>query len=753
MREDGRREIPLDAKDILMPRLLRWPAPLALATAACLFVPFALSAFAAQEGTPPPARTVDVVEQLFGHTVHDPYRWMEGDNNAEFQRWLDAQGQYTRAKLDALSTLKHWQQALARVDGTTVIHRNQRRAGGRLFFIRQGAEGSGTLMVRDADGAERVLLDPATLHGDGGHASITLYTPSPDGSKVAVNVDHGGSEVTRLEVLDVKTGKPTGDAVEPVWGEFGAEWLPDGSGFEYTQMAPPAQRTGGDPVQDMRARLHKLGTPVAQDPILLRAGQGEGVNPSFAMPARSFPVISFPAGSRWALGQSLGAQADQRYCVAPQAEAMKPGAAWHCIAELDDHVQSAAIHGDTLYLVSTRARSNGEVLALDLSHPDASIGNARSVLPLQGDDMVAGVGLYDALQVAPARDALYVKVSRNGIDDIRRVDYRSGKVDAVPMPLSGVASLFHADTGQNGFLLELRGWTTPPKSWNYDPADRTLHSLGQDEASPADYGMIEATETEVVSQDGTRVPLTILHRKDAALDGSHRAIVFAYGSYGISVLPSFKPTRLAWVKQGNVFAYVHIRGGGEKGEAWHQAGRGPNKHKGVEDFVAAVQRLSELGYSRPQRTALISGSAGGLVVGGAIVHDPDKFGAAVCLVGELNPIRLLHARNGANQIGEMGDPRKAADFPWMLAMDPYQQIRPHTAYPAVLLGVGLNDNRVSTWQTGKFAARLRAADTSGRPVWVRTDAHGGHGMQTSLGAEAAEFADIYAFLDAQLPAQ
>lgn len=745
--------IPLDAKDILMPRLLRWPAPLALATAAFLFAPVTLFAFAAQAGAPSPARTADVVEHLFGHTVHDPYRWMEGDNNAEFQHWLVAQGQYARGKLDALPTLKGWQQALARTDGTTVIYRNQRRAGDRLFFIRQGAKGSGTLMVRDANGAERVLLDPATIKGDGGHASITLYTPSPDGSKVAVNVDRGGSEVTRLDVLDVKTGKPTGDVVEPVWGEFGAEWLPDGSGFEYTQMAPPAQRTGGDPVQDMRARLHRLGTPSSRDPILLRAGQGEGVNPSFAMPARSFPVIEFPAGSRWALGESLGAQADQRYCVAPQAEAAKPGAAWHCIADLDDHVQSAAIHGDTLYLVSTHARSKGEVLALDLSRPDATIGKARSVLPLKGDDMVAGISLYDAQQVAPARDALYVKVSRNGIDDIRRVDYRTGKVDAVPMPLAGSASLFHADLGQDGFLLELRGWTTPPKSWRYDPAVGTLHGLGQDQSSPVDYSMVEATETELVSQDGTHVPLTILHRKDATLDGSHRAIVFAYGSYGISVLPSFKPTRLEWVKQGNVFAYVHIRGGSEKGEAWHQAGRGPNKHKGVEDFIAGVQRLSELGYSRPQRTALISGSAGGLVVGGAIVRDPDKFGAAVCLVGELNPIRLLQARNGANQIGEMGDPRKASDFPWMLATDPYQQITPHTAYPAVLLAVGLNDNRVSTWQTGKFAARLRTADTSGRPVWIRTDANGGHGMQTSLGAEAAEFADIYAFLDAQLPAQ
>jgi len=730
-------------------RRRRLSLPIAAAAYALTLV--ALPAIAAQTDGPPTARTVDVVDHLFGTTLHDPYRWMEGEHNAEFQQWLAAQGDDTRARLDALPTLKTWQQDLQKVSSTTEVHRMQRYVDGRLFFIREAAQGNGTLMLRETDGSERTLLDPATLNGDGGHASITLFTPSPDGSKVAVNIDHGGNEITRVEVLDVKSGKLTGDAVEPVWGEFGAEWLPDGTGFTYTQMAPPEQRTNGDPVQDMRLRLHRLGTPSTQDPILLRAGTGQGVNPSFTMSSNRFPDIQFPASSRWALGEEQGAQAEQRYCVTTQLDAIKPGAKWRCIADFDDQVHAAAIHGDTLYLVSARQRSNGELLALDLSRPDASIKDARSILPLQGDDMIVDFSLDDTQMVATARDALYVKVIRNGIDGIRRIDYRSGKIETVPMPLIGAASLFHADDNQDGFLLGLRSWTTPPKFWRYDPATQTLHSLGQDQPSPDDYSMIEATETELVSKDGTHVPLTILHRKDAALDGSHRAILYGYGSYGLSIAPSFKPVWVEWVKHGNIFAYAHVRGGGEKGEAWHRAGKGPNKHKGVEDFVAGVTRLSELGYSRPERTALMSRSAGGLLLGGAVVNYPNQFGAAVFMVSLLNPVRLLQVANGANQIGEMGDPSKATDFPWILAMDPYQQIRPHTAYPAVMLAVGLNDNRVAPWEAGKFAARLRAADTSGRPIWIRTDAHGGHGIQVSLGAEAAEYADIFAFLDAQLP--
>lgn len=729
-----------------------------LALAACAFALGASSTYAADSGgknqanndSPPPTRATDVVDQVFGHTLHDPYRWMEGENNAEFQRWLAAQGQYTRAKLDALPTLKAWQQVLSRTSGSTVIHRGQRYVGGRLFFIRQEGGGSGTLMVREKDGSERVLLDPATLQ-DGGHASITTYEPSPDGSKVAVNTDRDGKEVTRLEIFDVATGKPTGDAEEPVWGEFGAYWLPDGSGFAYTQMAPPDQRTGGDPIQDMRLRFHRLGSPASEDPILLRAGTGEGSNASFPIPSNRFPGAEFPAGSRWAIALANGAQPEARFCVAPQSEAIKAGAKWRCIADMDDKVQAAALHGDTLYLISTRGHSNGELLALDLSRPEATLADARPLMPLKDDEIIVGLSLTDTKQLLAAHDALYVKVARNGIDSVRRVDYATGKDEAVPMPLPGSASLFQGYSQQDGFVLELRGWTTPPKSWRYDPADRAMHTLGQDQASPADYSMIEVTETELTSKDGTRVPLTILHRKDAVPDGSHRAILLAYGSFGLTLVPAFTPVRLEWVKHGNVFAYAHVRGGGEKGEDWHVAGKGPNKHKGVEDFVAGVARLSELGYSRPERTGLIAGSGGGLLIGAAVDDYPGQFGAAVFRVAVLNPVRMMHGTNGANLIGEMGDPRKASDFPYMLAMDPYQNIRPKTAYPAVMLDVGLNDSRVSPWETGKYAAKLRASNTSGKPIWIRTNANGGHGIQVSLNAEATEYADIYAFFDAQLP--
>ncbi|HEY4091027.1 MAG TPA: prolyl oligopeptidase family serine peptidase [Luteibacter sp.] len=700
---------------------------------------------------PAPARRADVTEQVFGHTLHDPYRWMEGEKNPEFTQWLTAQGEYTRAKLDSLPTLPAWAKALQASDNTGVVHRLQRTAGGRLFFLEQAGKSAAVLKVREADGRERSLVDPTALAGPGGTPSITTYSLSPDGGKIAVNIDHGGNEVTRVSVFDVASGKPLADVVEPVWGEFDVHWLADGSGFTYTQMAPPGERTGGDPLQDMRLRLHRLGSPAAQDPVLLRAGTGAGASASMPIASNRFPIMEFPTGSRWALASASGAQSEVTYCVAPQTEAISPTATWRCLVTMADEVSAAAIHGDTLYLVSSKTRSNGQLLALDLGRPGVTLADAKPVLKLGDDELIVGLTLNDAQTLAPARDALYLKVATNGVDGIRRIDYATQKEETVAMPLAGTASLFHASVDQDGFLLELRGWTTPPKSWRYLPASRSMKSLGQDEASPADYSMIMVTETEFTSKDGTRVPLTILHRKDAVLDGSHRALIFGYGSYGLTLQPSFKPTRLEWVKAGNVFAYAHVRGGGEKGEAWHQAGKGANKHKGVEDFVASVDRLATLGYSQPQRTGLVSGSAGGLLIGGAVTAYPSRFAAAIILVPILNPIRMMHAANGANQVGEFGDPGKPADFPAVLAMDPYQQVKPATAYPAMLVLVGLNDSRVVPWQTGKFVAAIRSANTSGRPVWIRTDANAGHGIQALPGSEAAQWADIFAFLDATLP--
>lgn len=694
---------------------------------------------AAAGSVPPTARTVDVVERPFGLTLSDPYRWMEGSGNAEFDAWLKAHGEDTREKLDALPTLAAWRERLRKVSGATVFNGAFRRSGGKVFFVRLAGAAMPALLVSDGKGNERVLIDPATLK-DG--ATIQGFSPSPDGKLVAVNVGLGaGMELSHIRVIDAETLQWLPDAVEPVWGEFTANWLPDGSGFTYTQIAPESDRPGGDPLQNMRARLHVLGTAAAEDPILLRAGEGEGGNPAFKLASNEFPMFGFVPGSRWAVAVASGARPELRLCVAPFDEAVKPGANWRSMVEFTDGVRAFALRGDSLYLVSVHGYPNGRVLALDLSKTGATLRDARVVMPMVDDAVVS--------ELATARDALYVKRMRNGIDELVRVDYVSEKTAPLAIPVAGMVT-FDASPRADGVVLKVRGWTTPGIGYASSPGAGTLRELGIRDESPADYGMVTSVETEAVSRDGTRVPLSIIHRKDIRLDGRHRALVGAYGGYGMSMQPVFDPVPLEWVKAGGVYAVCHVRGGGEKGDAWHRGGQGANKHKGVEDFVACAGELARKGYTTPAHTGLQAMSMGGVLIGGAVTAHPNRFGAALVDVGIVNPVRILAAENGANQIGELGDPRTADGMQAIAAMDPYHRVKPGTKYPAVLFQVGLRDSRVAPWMTGKFAARLLAADAGGRPIWIRTDAAEGH-FAFSLGGAAELAADQYAFLDANLP--
>ena len=244
------------------------------------------------------------------------------------------------------------------------------------------------------------------------------------------------------------------------------------------------------------------------------------------------------------------------------------------------------------------------------------------------------------------------------------------------------------------------------------------------------------------------MPLSVIRRRDLKLDGHARAIVEGYGGYGISLQPYFSPLLLEWPQAGAVLADCHARGGGENGDAWRIGGSGANKQRGVEDFIACARELVRRGYSVPARISGSGASMGGLLTGGAYTTAPDAWGAMVVHAGELTATRLLSEKNGANQMAEMGDPRTETGMRQLLAMDPYQHVRDGTKYPPLLLVVGLVDQRVAPWHSGKFGARVMAASPS-TPVWYRTDDQFGH-FATSANAQAQEYADVYAFLDAML---
>ena len=281
---------------------------------------------------PRAARKVDVVDHLFGLDLPDPYRWMEGVNNAEFQTWLKAQGEYTRAQLDSAPALEPWQKRLSAASGATSINRLQREVAGRIFFLRLEGGHQGVLMVRDVNGKERALLDPNMMVGDQ-PASITEYSVSPDGKLVGVNVDRGGNEITRVQILDVETGTARADAFERVWGEFPVSWLADSSGMVYNQLAPLGEAPPSDPLQNSRSRFHKLGQPVADDPIIL----GRGINSRVPFVPEEFSLVQAGANSNWALMVIGTARAEARACYAPKGRSFHGASAMAMPRDLRTH--------------------------------------------------------------------------------------------------------------------------------------------------------------------------------------------------------------------------------------------------------------------------------------------------------------------------------------------------------------------------------------------------------------------------------
>lgn len=676
-----------------------------------------------------PARRTDIVDSAFGLTLPDPYRWMEGEANAEFDAWLKAHGQASRARLDAIPSLAGWRARLATVASGTTTHSRHTQVGDTLFFLRAPAGKERMLVARRADGRDHVVYDPASEAG----ASIRGFSVSHGGALVAINISRDGNEIGTLDAFDVATGRRVGTPLSPVWSEFRASWLPDDSGFFYTRMRAAS---GADPMLGMAAYLHRLAAGADGDRLIARAGDASPV----AITANDFPMVGTSPETSWAMLSISGARPSGRGCFAPVADAVEGRARWRCLWDESDAVQGGAIMGDTAYVLQAGRTPNRQLLAIDLRDPDASLAKARVVVAERADTVLS--------DVVAARDGLYLKSMQRGLDRLVRLDPATGAAVPIRFPIEGTMYVLDAQPNQDGATVSIEGWTVPTKL--YRVSGSTLTDTGLGTLGAPDYPDLVAEEAEATSADGTRVPLSIVHRRDLAKDGRARAIVEGYGGYGISYQPFFDPTALEWAKAGNVYATCHVRGGGENGDAWRLGGTGPNKQRGVEDFIACAKELQARGLSSPARTAGYGGSMAGILLGGAYTTAPEAWGAMAVQAGIFNPVRLLAAKNGANQIAEVGDPRTEAGLKQLAAMDPTLRVRSGASYPPLMLVVGLADQRVAPWNSGKFGAAVMAASPA-TPVWFRTDEKFGH-FATSLNSRAEEMADVFAFLEASMPA-
>jgi prolyl oligopeptidase len=677
---------------------------------------------------PPPTPTVDYSETLFGMSFADAYHWMEA-GGPQFDAWMNGQSAYARRVLDSIPGRVPLLEQLHALDGGETRGGNVVLVNGQWSYAKASPEDPvSRIYARPASGgAERVLIDPSAFDAGPLAAEIDYWSVSPGARYVAYGISLGGAEVGTLRIRSVETGADLPESMDRTrYARPG--WLDDNS-FLYTRL--PAPPPGGAQVlTGGHIFLHVLGTDPVADTQVFAPGKVPGHDVEAEYFFRAYTSPDSPA---IVVGYDAGLNSSPMTVFA--AARPKPGAVptWRKVAGFDDEVRGVVVHGDQLYLRTTQGSPRQRIVRTPALQPD--LPHARTVVP-------QGAGTIDAMTTAA--DALYVHQDSGGIGRLVRLPW-NGKPGPVATPVDGAFIGLTANPGTPGVVLSMQGWLRSQTVYEYDPVSKRFDDTGIAPPSAVSFDDIDWLNVRARSSDGTMVPLTIVFPRGTTHDGRHPVLLYTYGAYGMTVDPAFNAMRRAWFDHGGIYAVAHVRGGGYLGQEWHQAGRLEKKQNSINDFIAAAEYLAHERWASPSTIAAMGVSAGGITVGNAIARRPDLFGAFLINVGLVNALRLGAIPIGPFNVGEFGACDTEDGVRILHAIDAYQQLRDGARYPGALISTGLLDTRISSWMPAKFAARLQAANTSGRPVLLRVDDLGGHGGGTREQAES-ELADTYSFI-------
>jgi prolyl oligopeptidase len=705
-----------------------------------LAVPSAIAAT-----VPPVAQIRPVTDHYGATTLIDNYRWMEAEPNPELRAFMTAETAEAIAALARLPARQKLAHAIAALDFPAVVVPSVVQDGDSIFYLYRGpSDDVARLMVRGiAGGEQHLLVDPEALPDAPMHSEIGAFAPSPDGSYVAYALANAGPDSTVLRVHNVGSGDELVEHLADA--RFAAvTWQADSTSFYYTR--PVVLGAGAAAAPDSRWRhlgvfLHKLGTSAARDVPVLDAAH----LPFPFHGQHIIPRLLVPPASDYALAVITdGVSPEIAVYAVPASQLAQQPAPWVAISPQGAGATQVAVSGSLAFLLTRQGAPTFRVISEDMADP--GIDHARTVLPAD-QGVITGI--------AAASDALFA-ARRQGVGmHLLRLDYHASVAEEVRLPFEGTIKPSYdaegglvADPRGTGALFSLESWVHPRTWLRFDTHMRHTVDAGLVPPPPQDFSGYQATETTATARDGTKIPLSIITRRDIALDHARPALVEAYGSYGYAYDPRYLPEALAWADQGGVYAVAHVRGGGELGPPWHAAGQFANKPNSITDFLTCAATLTALGYSDAAHRAALGTNAGAIVVGGAITWQPAAFRAAVLRDGLLNPLRSEDTGNPESVL-EFGSAHDLAQFPNLLPIDAYSQIKEGIEYPAVLLSAHIDDPMVPSWQSAKMAARLSAATTSGYPVLLRV---AGDGPPLTRAARAQAQADDLAFLLWQLGA-
>lgn len=707
------------------------------ATRLVVFASIAALASGLLPAAPPATPIRPVTDTYWGTPVVDNYRYLEELKSPGVQSWMRAQADYTRAQLARIPGRAALLARIHELANTDASRTDFVRRGQRYFYeLQEPGAPQPKLYYRDGlAGAEHLLVDPGAMGvGSGTHYALDYYQPSWNGKRVAYGLSAGGSEASVLHVMEVDSAKVLAEAISRTDGDV-ISWSPDNSSFFYFRFNEPGPNTpASERAYNARTYLHRVGVnPTGTgDSVVF----GRGVSKMLDVPEGQGTYVLTSLHSNFAVAlanHNLDSNPSDLY-VAPLESVHGADTPWRHFAKVADGVTQIELHDDTLYFLTLGGSPRFRIMATPLAHPDVT--HARVLVP-EGQGVITDFGI--------AGDGLYYRIGNGSGSRLFRVDLDGQHTREIPLPFSGYLSNLTVDAAQPGALFTLQGWIEAPQVYSYDPVRNLSRNSALLPASKIDTSQFVSEEVMVTSYDGTRVPLSILHRKDLKRDGSAATIIDGYGSYGDTTDAKFKASTMAWIERGGVYAEAHVRGGGELGESWHRGGFMRTKPNTWLDFIACSQYLVDRGYTRPERLAGTGTSAGGILIGNAMTTRPDLYRVILDQVGMSDTLRMETEPNGPPNVVEFGSIKTEEGFHSLYAMSAYEHVRDGVSYPAVMFTTGVNDPRVASWHMMKMAARTQAATSSGRPVLLRIDYDAGHGIGSNRGQRDQQLADEWAF--------
>jgi prolyl oligopeptidase len=666
---------------------------------------------------PPSFRGPDV-DNYHGTFVEDPYRWLEDPDSPDTKAWVDAQNALTFGFLGKIPERAAIRARLEEVYGYERRDTHQLE-GGRLFYQRNtGLQNQSVLWVAAADGSgAKVLLDPNTLSSDG-TVALSDYAASPDGKWVAWSSSSGGSDWQEWRVREVATGKDLPDVVR--WSKFSsAVWMRDSSGFFYARYPEPAGGKSGavTSLLDHQIYLHKLRTQQAADVSMFR-GDPSWIN-----------ACAVTVDGKWLVVASYrGSIPENLVTLRSLADPSAPPVA--LVSEWKGSYSYVGGEGDALYFQTDVGSPRGRVIRMDPA------GRETTLVP-EGPDAMQNVAL--------TRGRILVQWMHDAASRITVHDLEGKPLGEVDLPPLVAARLSASDLDKDTALYGVGGYVVSPRTYRWDVATGKSTLVFASKV-PFDESAYETVRVFYPGKDGTKIPMFLTQKKGTPRDGTAPTYLYAYGGFAVSMTPYFWPDVIPWLERGGVYAVANIRGGGEYGEAWHEAGMLGKKQTVFDDFLAAADWLVAEKVTSRARLAIGGGSNGGLLVGAVITQRPDAVGAAVAQVGVMDMLRYHRFTIGRAWASEYGSADDPEQFKWLKKYSPLHNVKMSSYYPPTLLTTGDHDDRVVPAHSYKLAAAMQTAQASENPILIRIQTKTGHGAGKPLKLTLDESADIWAFI-------